>query len=56
MPMRTRKFECCSDCATDLQRAFHRIFRTVVKDQRHAVAGRELEQSVLALSLTILIG
>src|SRR5713101_8558421 len=36
------------DRATDLQRAFHRVFRTVVENQRHAVAGGELEQTVFA--------
>ena len=32
------------DRATDLQRAFHWRFRARVKDQRHAIAGRDFYQ------------
>jgi hypothetical protein len=46
--MRKRRFECCSLIATDLQRAFYRIFRAVVENQRHAIAGRQFQQSLFA--------
>src|SRR6266536_2694608 len=40
------------DRATDLQRALYRIFRAVMEDQRHAIAGREFQQSVFAFLFT----
>jgi hypothetical protein len=40
------------DRATDLQRAFYRIFRAVVENQRHAIAGGEFQQSVFAFFFT----
>jgi len=39
-------------CATDLRRAFHQIFRAVVKNERHAIAGGEFQQSVFAFLFT----
>src|SRR6266480_6794748 len=38
--------------ATHFQRAFHRIFRAVVKNQRHAIAGGEFQQSLFAFLFT----
>src|SRR5437899_8534432 len=43
------------DRATDLQRAFHRVFRTVVENQRHAVAGGELKQTVFAFRSAVFV-
>ena len=36
------------ESATDLKRAFHRLFRALVKNQRHPVAGGDLDQSAAA--------
>ena len=41
--------------ATDFQRALHRVFRAMVKDQRHAIAGGEFEQAILSFRLAILV-
>ena len=37
--------------ATNLQRAFHRRFRCVVKNQRHPIAGRNCNQPMTSLPL-----
>ena len=42
--------------AADLQRAFHRCFRSIVKDQRHAVAGRNRNQAAGCFSGAELFG
>jgi hypothetical protein len=34
----------------NLQRAFNRRFRTLVKDQRHAIAGRDFDQPACRFS------
>jgi len=38
------------DRAADLECAFHRIFRAAIENQRHAIAGREFKQLVVASS------
>src|SRR5438874_836946 len=43
------------DRATDLQRAFHRIFRAVIEDQRHPIAGRDCEQTLCRFLLAKLV-
>jgi hypothetical protein len=43
-------------CATDLQRAFHRRFRRVVKHQRHPIAGRNRNQPMICFGFTELFG
>src|ERR1017187_491439 len=44
------------ESATDLKRAFHRLFRALVKNQRHPVAGRDLDQSGRGFSVLKLLG
>jgi hypothetical protein len=42
--------------ATDLQRAFHGLFRAFVKNQRHPVAGGDLDQSGRGFGVLKLLG
>src|SRR5437899_12753623 len=41
--------------ATDFERAFHRLFRALVKHQRHAVAGWNFNQASRGFSLLKLL-
>ena len=38
-------------CATDLHRAFHRLFRALVKNQRHPIPARDLCQSTISFGV-----
>ena len=44
------------ESATDLERAFHRLFRALVKNQRHPVTGRDLDQSGRGFGVLKLLG
>src|SRR6266404_8079787 len=44
------------ESATDLERAFHRLFRALVKNQRHAVAGGDLDQAGRGFGVLKLLG
>src|SRR5206468_7522631 len=42
--------------ATDFERAFHWLFRALVKNQRHPVTGRDLDQAGRGFSVLKLLG
>jgi hypothetical protein len=44
------------ESATDLQRAFHWLFRALIKNQRHPVTGRDLDRSGRGFGLLKLLG
>src|SRR5207249_9667704 len=44
------------ESAADLERAFHWLFRALVKNQRHPVTGRNFNQAARAFSLLKLLG
>src|ERR1700737_4824423 len=44
------------ESATDFERAFHWLFRALVKNQRHAVTGGDLDQSGRGFGVLNLLG
>ena len=40
------QFGMCLQSAMNFQRAFHRLLRTLIEDQRHSIAGRDFYQSI----------
>ena len=38
-------FGMCLQCAMNLERAFHRLLRTFIENQRHSIAGRNFYQA-----------